>query len=711
VALQVTSIGERQSPAVQNRLEDEKKFIAEARARFLAAEEAESTWRASSLDDFKFVSGDQWDYAVAQSRDRDMRPCLTMNRLRQFLRMVTNEQRQQRPSIQVNPVGEGSDIETAEIFQGIIRHIETNSHADIAYDTAFEHMTTGGFGYWRIITDYANDNSDDQEIFIKRIRNPFSVYFDPRCEEPDYSDAMFCFIVEDIPKELYREEYPNSELTSMEDWTAIGHGIPGWIKKETARVAEYFYVELVPEKRKGRNRTFIKRKVHWAKLNGIEILKKGDVSGNWITVVPVLGNDQMIDGRRDLVGLIRDAKDPQRQYNYFISASTETIALAPKSPTIIAEGQIEGHETEWEQSNRRNFATLTYKPISVAGQPVPVPQRNAAEPPIMAMATMVRQADNDLKATTGIYDASLGQQGPEQSGKAVLARQKQSDIANLGFTDNLARALRFTGRILVDMIPEVYDQARVQRIIQPDGKVKHVGVYNSQTTDRPEPMELPGVSAIYDIGNGSYDVSVSVGPSYQSKRQEAVASQLALVQSFPQLMQVAGDLIIRNMDWPGAGEIADRMQKMLPPMLQDQQQQAIQQTQQQVQQLQQQNQALLMAVQQLNTLVQQKHIESQTKMTTALIDQETKLNVARITASKDRDVAGANQEMAYLQSMHDSAHDTGMQAMQQQHEQGMQGSDQMHEAAMSQMPSPQPQGPPEGPPAPGGQPPTPPQQG
>jgi len=227
VALQVTSIGERQSPAVQNRLEDEKKFIAEARARFLAAEEAESTWRASSLDDFKFVSGDQWDYAVAQSRDRDMRPCLTMNRLRQFLRMVTNEQRQQRPSIQVNPVGEGSDIETAEIFQGIIRHIETNSHADIAYDTAFEHMTTGGFGYWRIITDYANDNSDDQEIFIKRIRNPFSVYFDPRCEEPDYSDAMFCFIVEDIPKELYREEYLNSELTSMEDWTAIGHGIPG----------------------------------------------------------------------------------------------------------------------------------------------------------------------------------------------------------------------------------------------------------------------------------------------------------------------------------------------------------------------------------------------------------------------------------------------------------------------------------------------------
>ena len=697
---QVTSIGKRQSLAVQNRLEDERKFIAEAQARFLAAQEAESTWRASSLDDFKFVAGDQWDYAIAQQRDRDFRPVLTMNRLRQFRRMVTNEQRQQRPSIQVNPVGEGSDIQTAEIFQGIIRHIEINSHADIAYDAAFEHMITGGFGYWRIITDYANDDSDDLEIFIKRIKNPFSVYFDPRCEEPDYSDALFCFVVDDIPKELYREEYPNSELASMEDWTAIGHGIPGWIKKETARIAEYFYVELVPQKRPGRERTFIQRKIHWAKINAIEILKKGEVPGNWITVIPVLGDDQMIDGKRDLVGLIRDSKDPQKQYNYFISASTETIALAPKSPTVIAEGQIEGHETEWEQSNRRNFATLTYKPISVAGQPVPPPQRNAAEPPIMAMATMVRQADNDLKATTGIYDASLGQQGPEQSGKAVLARQKQSDIANLGFTDNLARSLRFTGRILVDMIPEVYDQARVQRIIQPDGVVKHVGVYNSQTTDKPDFMELPGVSAIYDIGNGSYDVSVSVGPSYQSKRQEAVASQLALVQSFPQIMQVAGDLIIRNMDWPGAGEIADRMKKLLPAVLQDQQQMAIQQTQQRVQQLEQQNQALLVAVQQLNTLVSQKHIESQTKITTALIDQETKLNVAKVSASKDRDVASANQELQYLQSMHDSAHDVGMQAMQQQHEQGMQGSDQMHEAAMSQMPSPQPQGPPEGSPAP-----------
>src|SRR5215472_5892171 len=371
-------------------------------SRFQAAEDAEAGWRAQSLDDFKFASGDQWDYAIQQQRDRDMRPCLTMNRLRQFRRMVTNEQRQQRPSIQVNPVGNGADVGTAEVFQGIIRHIETISNADIAYDTAFEHMVTGGFGFWRLITDYSNDDSEDLEIYIKRIKNPFSVYFDPRADEPDYSDALYCFIVTDLPVELYKEEYPNSELASLTEFTTIGDATPNWILKDTIRVAEYFYVELIKEKRKDRgDRDFVKRKVHWAKINGIEILKKGDVPGNWIPVIPVLGDDQIIDGRRNLVGLIRDAKDPQRMYNYQISAAAETIALAPKSPTVIAEGQIEGHETEWEQSNRRNFATLTYKAISVAGQPVPPPQRNAAEPPIMAMATMIRQADNDLKATTG----------------------------------------------------------------------------------------------------------------------------------------------------------------------------------------------------------------------------------------------------------------------------------------------------------------------
>jgi hypothetical protein len=693
----ITSMFRRDEPPRAKPLStQDQEFLSDAHERFRLAEEATTDIRRDALDDFRFFVGEQWDSNIYQQRYQDGRPCLTMNRLRQFRRMVTNEQRQQRPAIQINPVGDGADIETGQMLQGLCRHIEVNSDADIAYDTAYEHMATGGFGFWRIITDYVNDDSDEQEIFIKRIKNPFSVYFDPRAAEADYSDALFCFIIDDMPYELYRETYSDSQLASLTTFTGVGDKVPGWITKEAIRVAEYFYIEL--DKKKKGKREIVKRKVRWAKINGIEILEERDVPGNWIPVIPVLGDDTIVDGKRNLVGMIRDAKDPQRQYNYFISASAEAIALAPKSPFVIAEGQIENHETEWEQSNRRNTAALVYKAISIAGQPVGAPQRNAAEPPIQAMAAMIRQADNDLKATTGIYDASLGQQGPEQSGKAVLARQKQSDIANLNFIDNLARSIRHTGRILLTMIPVIWDTPRIQRIIKPDGTVQQVGVYNSAAgaggSDGLE--ELQAMRKIFDIGVGRYDVSVSVGPSYQSKRQEAVASQVALIQSFPQIMGIAGDLLVKNMDWPGAQEISDRLKKTLPPQLQDQDMQQAQSAQQQASQLQAQNQQLTMMVQNLNQIVSQKLVEAQSKTNIALIDQETKINVAKITASKDRDTASADRELALLEMAHDAAHDSASQAadqthetnqnaMQQAHERGMAAADQAHQQTMAQM--------------------------
>jgi hypothetical protein len=583
--------------------------------------------------------------------------------------------------------------------------VEVNSDAEISYDTGFEHMVTGGFGYWRIVTDYVEDGSDEQDIFIRRIKNPFSVYFDPRATRPDYSDALFAFIIDDMPHELYRMNYPDSQLASLDEFTSVGDQTPGWLTKDTVRVAEYFYVEIDKKTRK--------RSVEWAKINCQEILEEESVPGRFIPIVPVLGDDQTIEGERKLVGMIRDAKDPQRFYNFHISAAAEMIALAPKAPNIVAEGQIEGHEAAWEQSNRRNFAVLTYKPVSSTnGSPMPPPQRNATEPPIQAMVMMIRQADNDLKATTGIYDASLGQQGPEQSGKAVLLRQKQSDIANLNFTDNLARSIRHTGRILISMFPEVYSAANVRRIIKPDNSVQQVGVFNSQTADQPEPDELQGATKVYDLGVGRYDVSVSVGPTYQSKRQEAVASQVAMISAYPALMPIAGDLLVRNMDWPGAEEIADRMKKMLPPQLHDQTTtdpaQQAQMAAAQVQQLQGQNQQLLQAVQNMNQVISQKLIESQSKENIALIQEATKLNVARINASKDRDVAGADREMDLLNMMHDSAHEQAMQGGDQAtqlagqqhdaaHDIAMQIADAQHERLMQQS-APQPGGP-GGPPA------------
>ena len=327
---------------------------------------------------------------------------------------------------------------------------------------------------------------------------------------------------------------------------------------------------------------------------------------------------------------------------------------------------------------------------------MPAPQRNVSEPPIQAMALMIRQADNDLKAITGIYDASLGQQGPEQSGKAVLLRQKQSDIANLNYTDNLARSIRHTGRCLLSMIPQVYDVPTVRRIIDTEEKPQMVAAYNSQTQSEPEPDELAemGVSKVFDLGVGRYDVTVSVGPSYQSKRQEAVASQMALISNYPQIMPIAGDLLVRNMDIPGAAKIADRLQKMLPPQLQEQTgdpAMQLQQIQGHAAQLAQQNQVLVQALQHSQQIISQKLIENQSKENVQLIDAMTKINVAKITASKDRDTAQADRELEMLGMAHDAAH-----------EQAMQSGDQTHEAAMAQMqqqqaPPGQPQSPPQGP--------------
>lgn len=653
----------------------DRDFLSEAFERFRLSQSAEDMMRRDALDDLKFVAGDQWpDDVKAQRGGQESRPCLTMNRLRPFLRMVTNEQRQQRPGIQINPVGDDADIETAQTLQGIIRHIENLSDAEIAYDTGFAAMVTGGFGYWRLINQYIAEDSDEQEILIKEVANCFTVYYDPRAIERDRSDAMYCFIIEDMAHERYRAEYPNSAMASLLDFTSIGDQHPGWLTQHGVRVAEYYWVELT----KGPYKP--KKKIHWAKINAIEIVDEEVVPGSYIPVVPVLGDEVYIDGKRQIAGLIRDAKDPQRVYNYQISAACEAVALAPKAPFIVAEGQTENHDTEWALSNRRNFATLTYKPVSLAGQPLPPPQRNTAEPPIQAMAAIVRQADNDLKSTTGIYDASLGQQGPEQSGKAVLLRQRQSDIANLNFTDNMARSIRHTARIIISQIPEVYDRKRVQRIIKPDGTAAYVGVWNSQNESQPELAEFgAAIQKIYDVGVGRYDVTVSVGPSYQSKRQEGTAAMMALVQSYPPIMQVAGDILLRNMDWPFAQEIAQRLKVMLPPAIQkldagDPSQQ-LQQMQQQMQQMQQQLQLLSTVAQHQSQIISQKLVEQQGKENIALIDQQTKLNVARISASKDRDTAGADREQDMIQTM-----------MTHAHEQGMQSADQAHEAAMSQMP-------------------------
>lgn len=671
------------------------KFLATAHKRWQSAAEAESEVRTHALDDLRFRTGEQWPEDIKITRSKDNRPCLEMDRIEQFVRAVCNEERQQRPSIQVNPVGSGADRDTAEIEQGLIRHIEVQSQADGPRDHAFETMVTTGLGYYRIIVE-EDELTGEQEIYVRWIKNRFCVYRDPNTTKQDYSDARWYFIIEDLDREDYEAQYPNSKLASLEDWSSIGDSGPGWVSKDSIRVAEYYYVEGT-----GKN-----RKVYWSKINAVECLEGGpddpiDCLTKWIPIIAVVGIDLQVENKIYQAGLVRKLKDPQRQYNYMNSAATEAIALAPKAPWVMVEGQNEGHEEMWRTANTRNWSTLYYKSVDVAGKPAPPPARNTVEPPIQAMMEMVRQANSDLQGAAGILNPSEGGALPaDHSGKAILARQRQSETNNLNWTDNLARSMWFEGRILLDLIPKVYTESKVRRIVNPDGTVKNVGIVNSPDEDPKIPEELQDVGEIYNIGVGSYDVTISVGPSYQSKRQEAVASQLAFIQSFPQAAPLIGDLIAANMDWPGAKEIQKRLHAMLPPQLQENDGSPESQLESAQAQLQQQG-ALLQQQHGLISQLQQeregKVLEMQTKkeieqlriqadLQGKTLQYQTQLAVAQINASKDANQSFADNELEVLGMAHDAAHEQAMAQMQhgQAMELSQQQADQAQQAAAQQ---------------------------
>lgn len=691
--------------------EELRAFLKLAGDRFKLAAEAEADNRKESLDDLKFLAGEQWTYDIKNARELDGRPCLTMNHLPQFVRQVTNEQRQQRPSVQVNPVGDESDPETAEIYQGMIRHIEVNSDAEIAYDSAFEQCVIHGFGYWRIVKEYVDDGSDEQEIRVKRVKNPFNVYFDPASVEPCYEDARFCHVIEDIPRSEYQVRFQHSDEASLNEFVSVGDNFADWVSRESIRVSEYWYVketkktmarlhtgEMV-EKTKDvdpsaikNEREMIHREIKCAIINAVEILEEYEWEGRWIPIIPVLGDDYDIDGKRFLAGLVRNAKDPQRMYNYWVSAATEMIALAPRAPYIGMEGQFEGHENEWKIANTRNLSFLQYKGVDVGGKPAPAPQRQQYEPPIQSINLMVHQADNDLKATIGIYDASLGQKGPDQSGKAILARQKQSEVSTMNYSDNLARSVRHSGRVKIDLIPYVYDTPRIQRVINPDSSSQQVGIYNSQNAQGLSPQNIQdqlmakGVKKIYDIGVGRYDISVSVGPSYQSKRQESIVSMLEFIKAYPQAGPLIADLVAGNSDWPGAKQIQERLKKMLPPQLQDEDdsdpEAKLTKVTNQLHQAMQQHDLMMKSMQDMHQIIQTKQIESNVKIEIAKMDNQRAVTVAEINTQAQDTLTRRKFEFEQWKMTNGFAHDVGMEAM--QHVNTISQNQQGHDQALEQ---------------------------
>ncbi|HUD64706.1 MAG TPA: portal protein, partial [Candidatus Sulfotelmatobacter sp.] len=548
--------------------------------RFKLAADAEARWRREALEDFNFYLGEQWPQDIKTQRDRDRRPCLTINRLKPMKRIVCNEMRQQRPSIQVNPVGDGATVETAQIEQGIIRHIEVNSDAEVAYDTADDHMVIGGRGWLEASTRYRPGRTMSQEIHIGAATNPFMHYTDPNAAELDKSDAKWHFKIWDYTRAEFESKYPDSEAASLSDFQSVGDNGKDWLQKDAVRVAEYWYIEyedstlyqledgsIVEALPEGVNeddegvsaRPWEKPKCMWCKITAVDVLDgNDDATGGRETVwdsipnIPVIGEELDVNGKVHMCGMVRDAKDPQRQFNYWETAATEMIALAPKAQWKGYAEVIEGHEEEWKNANRTNYSILTGKAVVKDNQLLPLPERDQAEPPIQAMAAMRQSGAANLEAVTGINDAVLGRMKADESGKAVLARQKQGDVSNLNYSDNSARAKRRLGRLILPAIPKVYDVPTIMRIVNPDGTSEHIVTHlgEDQQADAAAMMQQnPAIKKIFDLSVGTYDVTVSVGPNYQTKRQEAVASIMALIQAEPAVLALIGDLLVGNMDW------------------------------------------------------------------------------------------------------------------------------------------------------------------
>ena len=585
---------------------DDHDKMATMRSRLQMAQAAYSDSREDELDDLRFMAGspdNQWQWPAdvlatrgsVQGQTINARPCLTINKLPQHVRQVTNEQRQNRPSGKVIPADDNADVQVAEIFNGVVRHIEYMSDADVAYDTACDNQVTYGEGYIRLLTEYCNEETFDQDIRIARVRNAFSVYMDPTIQDPCGADAEWCFVTEDILISDYERMFPDAAPISTLMSQGVGNeSMAQWLAEDTIRIAEYFYkayekatLNLYPDNQtafKGtpqdatlqamfgkpiRSREVDRQKVMWMKTNGFDILDEREWPGKWIPVVRVVGNEWEVEGKLYISGLVRNAKDAQRMYNYWTSQEAEMLALAPKAPFIGYGGQFEGYEMQWKTANTTNWPYLEVNPdvTDGAGAVLPLPQRAAPPLPQTGLIQAKMGAGEDIKATTGQYDASLGQQGNERSAKAIVAREKQGDVGTYHYVDNLARAIRHITRQIVDLIPKIYDTQRIARIIGVDGDVDMVKFNPTQKEPVKEIRdELGGlIEKVYNPGVGTYDVMVTTGPGYMTKRQEALDAMSQILQSNPALWSVAGDLFIKNMDWPGAQEMAERFKKILDP--------------------------------------------------------------------------------------------------------------------------------------------------
>lgn len=567
-----------------------------AKERYEDACDAFRDQRVRMVEELEFsnpADPKQWTDAARAIRENGpdgSRPCLTLDRTNQYIAQVVNDARQNKPAPTFMPSSGGARQEVAKALNGIARHIEYQSRAQIAYDTAIEHAARASLGWMRVVTEVCNAELNHQEIRIKRVHDPLSVVCDPDWTEPDGSDIQYGFVESWYSPGAFKRAWPKAKA---ENWTQAESG-GGWRGDDSILVCEHFDLRkkkesmLVVRTQDGVKRTMTEdqywalvkaegyqpeflsqyqgetQEVVWLKMSGADILEETIFPSRFIPLVPVIGHEIWIEGKRYLSGMTRRMMEAQRAYNYERSAWVEAVALQPRAPVFADAESVAGHEDTWARMNRANLAFLPYNSVADDGRPLAAPQR--LNPPTMpaAFAQGAQFANDDLQSSVGMFNAALGKQSNETSGIAIRRRDQQSDTANFHYVDNLGRSIEHLWRIVIDMIPRLYDEPREARILGEDGSVKSVII--DPTGDAY--TEREDGSATINLGTGTYDVRVKTGPAYTTLRQEASENLGQIIQGNPQLAAVVAPIWARMQDWPESDKLSKALMAMAPPQVQ-----------------------------------------------------------------------------------------------------------------------------------------------
>jgi len=598
--------------------EKDNEILLEAKKRFKICEDYEAQARVYFEYDYKFANADsnnmyQWDNWVVGDRQQNNRPCLTINKTMQHNLQIINDGKQNKPGVNIRPVGDEASFEAAQVFQEVVRHIEYISGAENVYDNAAVYQVCAGWGYWRVTVEKIN-GTFDKEIFIRRIKDPRSVYLDPNINEVDGSDAWFGFVFDDMAKDLFDAKYPKFK-------DSIGNPIfnessyPGWIQRDTVRVAEYFrksqkednlvaftlpetgeqiiskWSELPKDgkqifneikfresnleesERTYREQDEVSEDIEWYLIAGNRIIERKAWLGKYIPIVRLVGTETVINSIWDCKGHTRALLDPQRIYNINSSANVEFGALQTKSPLTASPEAVEGHEEYYATANTKNHSFIPFNEYDEAGNKLSAPQRIQAPVSSPAYVQQMEIAQNEMMMVSGQYQAQMGENENAKSGVAINARQRQGDRATYHFIDNQAIAIRYTGKILIDLIPKIYDTKRVMRIEAKDNTIMNVTIDPEAKNpyEKVEAQDVPQndnnqqiVNVIFNPNVGDYAVISDTGPSFATRRQEAFNALTQIAAQNKEFMGIAGDILWKVADFPEAQVLAQRWRKIIP---------------------------------------------------------------------------------------------------------------------------------------------------